>query len=194
MERRLDRLSVADYLEQESRSTIRHEFLDGETFPLAAASQRHKLIVSNLMRKAQATLTPQGPCRVFGAHVRVHVRDRNCFYYPDLTASTDPNDRDVPYVSRPCLVIEVLSPSTAIADRREKRMQYAAMPSLKEYVIVDQDRMRVNVFPRGDAQSTCMVRTSNEPDDLLELACLGTQIRLREIYMGVVFNGVDSDL
>jgi len=63
MERRLDRLSVADYLEQESRSTIRHEFLDGETFPLAAGSQRHKLIVSNLMRKAQATLTPQGPCR-----------------------------------------------------------------------------------------------------------------------------------
>ncbi len=190
MEKRLDRLSAADYLDQESRSAIRHEYLDGETFPLAAASHRHKQIVGNLMRRAQAAVTPTGSCRVYGSHVRVHVRDRNCFYYPDLSASTDPDDRDQPYVSRPCLVIEVLSPSTAIADRREKRMQYASIPSLKEYVIVDQDRMRVNVFPRDEGE--CMVRTSNDPDDVLELSCLGTQVRLREIYMGVDFSSEDS--
>jgi Uma2 family endonuclease len=192
MERRLDRLSVADYLEQESRSTIRHEYLDGETFPLADGSHRHKLIVSNLQRRAQAAVTPDRPCRVFGSHIRVHVRGRNCFYYPDLSASTNPNDRDVPYVSWPCLVVEVLSPSTALADRREKRVQYASIPSMTQYVVIDQDRMRVNVFPRGE--SNCMVRTSNEPDDMLELTCLGLQMRLRDIYMGVVFSGSDSDL
>jgi Uma2 family endonuclease len=191
MEKRLDRLSVADYLEQESRSAIRHEYLDGETFPLAAGSQRHKLIIGNLMRKAQAATTSNGSCRVYGSHVRVHVRDRNCFYYPDLSASTDPNDRDQPYVSRPCLVVEVLSPSTAIADRREKRMHYASIPSLKAYVIVDQERMRVNVFPRDEGE--CMVRTSNDPDDVLELPCLGTQLRLREVYMGVDFSRADAD-
>jgi Uma2 family endonuclease len=192
MERRLDRLSVADYLEQESRSTIRHEYLDGETFPLADGSRRHELIVSNLLRRAQAAITPESPCRVSGSHVRVHVRGRNCFYYPDLSVSTNPNDVDVPYVSWPCLIVEVLSPSTAISDRREKRVQYASIPSITQYVVIDQDRMRVNVFPRGE--NTCMVRTSNEPDDVLELTCLGVRMRLRDIYRGVVFSGIDPDL
>src|ERR1700760_2571658 len=175
MERRMDRLSVANYLEQESRSTIRHEYLDGETFPLADGSQRHKLIVSNLLRRAQAAVTPESPCRVFGSHVRVFVRGRNCFYYPDLSVSTNPNDRDVPFVSWPCLVVEVLSPSTALADRREKRVQYASIPSMNQYVVIDQDRMRVNVFPRGE--NNCIVRTSNEPDDVLVLNCLGLEMR-----------------
>jgi Uma2 family endonuclease len=190
MEKRLDRISATDYLEQESRGAIRHEYLDGETFPLSAASQRHKLIVSNLIRKAQAAVVPTGP-RVYGPHIRVHVRDRNCFYYPDLCATAEPNDRDQQFVSRPCLVVEVLSSSTAVVDRREKRMNYASILSLKEYVTVDQERMRVNVFPRGDGD--VMVKTFSDPDDVVEFACLGTQVNLREIYRGVDFGNADGE-
>jgi Uma2 family endonuclease len=193
MEKRVPRLSAAEYLEQESRSAIRHEYLDGETFPMPARSQRHNLIVSNLLLKAQSggAVRRDGPCQVFGSDMRVRVENRNCFYYPDMSACADPHNRTELYISQPCLVIEVLSSSTAIADRREKRLHYATIPSLLEYIVVDQDRMRVHIFPRDS--DDYVVRTLNEPQDAIQMACIDLQVSLREIYRGVDFSAAEDE-
>ena len=193
MEKRVPRVSAAEYLEQESRSAIRHEYLDGETFPMPARSQRHNLIVSNLLAKAQGagSVRWDGCCQVFGSDMRVRVENRNCFYYPDMSVCADPHHRTELYISQPCLVVEVLSPSTAVADRREKRLHYATIPSLLEYIVVDQDRMRVHVFPRDSADY--VVKTLNDPQDTLQFACLDLQLSLREIYRGVDLSAADEE-
>jgi Uma2 family endonuclease len=187
MEKQLVRLSAAEYLEQESRSAMKHEYLDGEVFPMGATSRNHNFVVGNLMQKARTAAVSRSQCQVFGSDTRVFVEPRNCFYYPDLSVSFDPSDRESRYLAHPSVIVEVLSPSTTGTDRREKRMHYATIPSLQEYVIVDQDRMRVNVFPRAD--SRLMLRILNEPDDIVEISSLGLRLSLREIYAGVEFEG-----
>jgi Uma2 family endonuclease len=190
MEKRVARMSAAEYLERESRNPIRHEYVDGETFPMPAHAQRHTWIVANLMLKAQSAARPGGSCQVFGSDMRVRVEDRNCFYYPDMCVCADPHNRTQFYLSQPCLIVEVLSPSTAVADRREKRLHYATIPSLQEYIVVDQDRMRVQIFPRDSDEY--VLRTLNEPGDTLMFSCLDLQVSLKEIYRGVDFTTDDE--
>jgi Uma2 family endonuclease len=115
--------------------------------------------------------------------MRIQVEARNCFYHPDVSACCDPNDRDELYVTSPCLIIEVLSPSTASIDRREKRASYATLTSLREYVIVDQDRMRVELFRRESRGWGGYIL--NQPDDLVELSYLSLRLTLSEIYEGI---------
>lgn len=175
--------SPAEYLARELRSASKSEYVDGEIFAMAGASRRHNLLVGNLLRRALNAAPAGGPCQVFGADMRVHVEARNSFYYPAVSACCDPDDRNELFTTRPCLIIEVLSPTSAAVDRREKRLSYATLASLHEYIIVDQDRMRVHVFPR--ASGPWMIRTLNEPDDVVHFSCLGLHLTLQEIYAGV---------
>ena len=183
MQKQSARLNAVEYLAKESRSTIKHEYVDGELYAMAGASRRHNLLVTNLIRRAGNAAAERGHCQVFGSDMKVHVEARNSFYYPDLSACCDPNDRDQRYITRPCLIVEVLSPATASVDRREKRLSYATLASLVEYVIVDQDRLRVDVYAGQGVP--WVARILNEPDDTLELSCLALRLKLRDIYEGV---------
>lgn len=183
MQRQACRTSPAEYLRSESASPTKHEYVDGEIYAMAGASRRHNLLASNLIRLAGNAAVERGGCQVFGSDMMVYVEARNSFYYPDVSGCCDPDDRDERYLTRPCFIVEVLSPATASVDRREKRLSYATLASLREYVIVDQDRMRVDVYA-GDARPW-LSRVLNEPDDVVELSCLGLSLQLKEIYAGV---------
>lgn len=172
-----------EYLDLEQRSSIKHEFVDGEIYVMSGASRRHNLLTTNLIRHAANAAAGRKGCQVFGSDMKVHVEARNSFYYPDVSATCDPEDRGELYLTRPCFIIEVLSPSTASVDRREKRLAYATLKSLREYVIVDQDRMRIDVYP--GAGSPWASRMLDQPQDVLELSCLGLRLALQDIYAGV---------
>jgi hypothetical protein len=95
----------------------------------------------------------------------------------------DPHDRDELCVKNPCLIIEVLSPSTASVDRREKRTSYATLISLREYIIVEQDRMRVELYRRESRGWEGYILSQS--DDFVELSCLVLRLTLSEIYEGI---------
>ncbi len=183
MQNAFARISVADYLDGELRSEIRHEYIDGEVYAMSGASRRHHLIATNLARHISNTAVNRRSCQVFIAGMKVFIESRNIFYYPDLFASCDPSDRDDYFSTKPCFVIEILSPSTAAIDRREKRQNYALLPSLREYVLVDQDRQRVDVY-RRDEQGAFNV-TRIEGSSSLHLSCLNLDLSLDDIYLGV---------
>ncbi|MGH2386882.1 MAG: Uma2 family endonuclease, partial [Chloroflexota bacterium] len=110
-------LSVEEYLELEENSTIKHEYLDGYVYAMVGGSVDYGAIVVNVL----AALRPQlrgGPYRVYNSDVGVRLGPRR-FVYPDLSVSCDPRDYangHAPFISRPRLVIEVLSPKTAVYD------------------------------------------------------------------------------
>jgi Uma2 family endonuclease len=176
-------LSPAQYLEWEMKSSVKHEYVDGEVYAMSGASRRHNLIVGNLLRRALNAAAEHGGCQVFGSGMRVQVEARNSYYYPDVSACCDRNDRDELYVTSPCFIIEVLSPSTASIDRREKRASYATLTSLLEYIIVDQDRMRVELYRRESHGWGGYIL--NQPDDFVELSCSGLRLTLSQIYEGI---------
>jgi Uma2 family endonuclease len=177
-------LTFADYLAREEQSPHRHEYVDGEMFAMSGASRAHNKIASNLHLLAGNAAKRAEGCDVFGPSMKLYVEKRNSAYYPDLTVACDPGDNDRLFVTRPCFVVEVLSPSTAHIDRREKRSAYETLPSLQEYLIVDQDRMRVYVYFRR--AGVWLVQILTQPEDIVTCSCLNLRMTLQQIYDGVV--------
>lgn len=183
MQRKRAHISVAEYLASEAKSARKREYVDGEIFVMAGASRRHNQIVMNLLICAGNAAKATSGCQVFGSDMKLYVESRNSVYYPDLSASCDPTDDNEGYLTRPCLIVEVLSPSTASIDRREKRSCYETLTSLHEYFIVDQDRRRVNVYSRH--AGVWLVQVFDQPVDVIEFSCLDLRMTLQQIYEGV---------
>jgi len=177
-------LSAADYLEGEQISDIRHEFVDGHVFAMAGAGESHNLIAGNVFAKLR-NLVRGGPCRVFISDMKLNVVEWNAFYYPDVMVVCDDSDTQPFFKQNPCLVVEVLSPSTASTDRREKMLAYRTVPSLRDYLLISQDKRRVEVFRRG-ADGTWAEAVVVEAGDV-GLECVQTSLALDDIYEDVKF-------
>lgn len=175
-------LTPTEYLEREEGSPVKNEYVDGEIYAMSGAKRRHNLIAANILGHAWREATARG-CQAFGSDMKVHVEAHNCFYYPDVSVCCDRSDKDEAYLTHPCFIVEVLSPSTANIDRREKRASYATIESLREYVIVDQDRMRVDLYRREANGWRGYVLTQQE--EVVESSCLNLKLTLAQIYEGV---------
>jgi len=124
-----------------------------------------------------------GPCRVFSSDMKVAL-DPRLFYYPDVMVVCDPTDVEPYFKSRPCLLVEVLSPATEIIDRREKLYGYRRLPSLEAYVLVDQVERRVELYRRDEAGDWRYEIV--EGQGAVALPCVPLTMPLDEIYEGLI--------
>jgi Uma2 family endonuclease len=176
-------LSPAQYLAWEEQSPVKYEYVSGEMYAQSGARRAHNLIAGNLYSRAWTAAKARPGCQVFGSDMKVYVAARDSFYYPDLSVCCDPADRHDLYLTHPCFIVEVTSASTALIDRREKRASYLTLDSLREYVIVDQSRMRVDVCRRESVGWRGYMLAY--PDEIVECSCLALRIELAQIYEGV---------
>jgi Uma2 family endonuclease len=184
LDRRTPLLSVEDYLELEASSTIRHEYVDGYLYALAGASQRHNEIVLNVSERLRAAAR-RGNCRVRAIEIMLRNTDSR-YYYPDVLLTCDPKDFGERAVSSPCVIVEVLSPSTEQVDQREKLFAYTTIQSLRAFYIVHQDRRTVENHWRDD-EGTWWHGTLHG-GGALHVPCLNNDLPLEEIYEGVTFD------
>ncbi|RIK41031.1 MAG: Uma2 family endonuclease [Chloroflexi bacterium] len=177
-------LTIDEYLALESASEIRHEYVGGMLYAMAGATQRHNRIAMNVA--AQLWNGARGTdCAVYGSDMLVRIGDNAC-YYPDAVVVCDPADEEPMYLTQPCLIVEVSSPSTASADRRDKLMGYCAIESLQEYLIVFQDEQRVIRHFRD--QKGAWWHEELAPGRMLHLRCPEMLLNVAEIYEGVDFS------
>ncbi|BAZ13597.1 hypothetical protein NIES4071_54360 [Calothrix sp. NIES-4071] len=149
-DRRQEYISPEEYLEGEKVSEIKHEYIDGEVYAMAGASDAHTTIALNLATMLLTNLRGSG-CRVFMSDMKAQVHRRSRYYYPDVMVTCDVRDRDSEYSkSHSCLIIEVLSEGTEAKDRGTKFKDYRRSPSLQEYVLISQDTMNVDIFRRNE--------------------------------------------
>jgi Uma2 family endonuclease len=181
--RKPNRLSEREYFDFENASKLRHEFVGGVIFAMVGGSDRHNLICGNVFAAIRPNLA--APCQAFSAQMklRVSLADSVDHYYPDVFVTCDASDRAPLCRERPCLIIEVLSDSTEMDDRRSKFLAYTTIPSLQEYVLIAQDVPQLEVMRR---------RASWKPeylfaDDTLRLESLGLSVPVREIYRDIAF-------
>ena len=170
------------YLAWEAEQAGKHEFVRGEVFAMTGTSVRHNLICGNLFAHLHAHLRNR-PCRVFFADIKLRVDAADAYFYPDLLVTCSTADRAEPYVMRePCVVVEVLSPATAAYDQGAKFDAYRQLPSLREYVLIDPERISVHVYHRNeDGHWTFLPYTTGET---VELSSLGLQVPVAGIYAG----------
>ena len=175
-----------EYLQWEERQKEKHEYVDGQIYAMAGASENHVDITTNLTVILASHLRV-GNCKVFPTDMRLHIASKSIYYYPDLLVTCDPRDRqNKQYKSYPCLIIEVLSESTEAKDRGVKFAHYQTLESLQEYVLVSQWEKRVEVFRRTDRQFWLLQTLTD--DDIIELQSINLSIPVTAIYEGVDFS------
>ena len=170
-----------EYLDGELHGELRHEYIDGQVYAMTGASDRHGLILNALAYSMTPAARRKG-CQLFTSDMklRLEIGGKTCFYYPDLLLSCDPQDRE-PYFRRsPCLIVEVLSPSTERIDRREKLFAYQTIPSLREYLLIDPDKRCIEIYRFGNP-----VRHEIHTEGSFRLDCLDAELTVDEIYMDV---------
>jgi Uma2 family endonuclease len=182
---RVPKLTIEEYLEFEERSSVRHEYIDGQIFAMSGATEAHNVICGNLYALVHAHVRGTG-CRASINDMKVHVKIARSFYYPDIMVTCEPFEAKSVFKDSPVLIVEVLSPSTKQVDRREKLVAYRQLASLKEYVIVHQDRQRIEIY-RKDSDDQWEISTLVGVDEL-QLKSLSKPVRIpvSAIYEDVV--------
>jgi Uma2 family endonuclease len=174
------RFSAQDYLAWEAEQSEKHEYLAGEVFAMAGASDAHVTISLNLAITLRSHLRGK-PCRVYIADMKVEVARAEAFFYPDVFVSCSATDAQLADRKRePLLVIEVLSPATASYDRGAKFAYYRQLDSLQEYVLVDTERVSVDVFRRDPTGHWVLYPYG--PEGSVELASVGLTLPVATIY------------
>jgi Uma2 family endonuclease len=178
-----------EYLAAERLSDYRSEYLDGGVYPMTGGSVSHVLITGNLIVELGAQLRAR-PCRVFPIDMKVRLPDSRKFFYPDVMVvcgelQFHDNRKDI--ILNPDAVIEVLSPSTEAFDRGAKFEAYQTIESLKEYVLVAQDKPRVEQFVRRDGGKWSYTAVEGL-ESSLALPSIEGSLNLSAVYDKVDFN------
>jgi len=184
--KKLELVSVEDYLAAELISPIKHEYLGGVVYAMAGARNAHNLIGMNTAGALYARLRGQ-PCRPFNSDTKIRIRlaSQVRFYYPDASVVCRPNPQTDSFQDEPAVLFEVLSRRSRRIDEGEKKDAYLTIPSLNVYVTVESDTAALVAFRRTAGG---FVREIYQGlDAVLPLGEIGIDLPLAEIYKTVQF-------
>jgi Uma2 family endonuclease len=176
-------LTPEAYLAIERQAEYKSEYFNGEMFAMAGASPHHVLIVTNVPSELRWQLKRR-PCTVYSTDLRVKVSTTGLYTYPDVTVVCGQpqfDDEHQDTLLNPTLIVEVLSQSTKDYDRGEKFEQYRTLESLKEYILIAQNRCHVEQFVR-QPDNRWLLSESNQLEDIIELSSIGCHLALTEAY------------
>jgi Uma2 family endonuclease len=184
------RMSPEEYLTFERAADMKHEYVDGEVRAMSGASLRHVTIVANLTIRIGEQVRGRG-CRVLTSDMRVMAPGYPSYLYPDLAVVCGApvmGDDQFDILTNPTLLIEVLSPSSSNYDRGEKWEKYRRIESLREYLVVSQDRAHVERYTR-QGERFWLLSEAAELAERVELESIGCTLTLSEIYEQVAIAG-----
>ena len=179
-------LTPEEYLQLEAASDIKHEYLDGEIYAMAGATDTHVTIAGNIFALLLAHLRGSD-CRVYISDMKVSIEAKNRFFYPDVMVTCDTQDREnSTYKQFPRLIIEVLSDSTEAFDRGDKFADYQSLPSLQEYVLINTRKARIECFRRTD-EGLWLLQFYELEDSRFALTSMEFTGKISEVYEQVDF-------
>ena len=182
--------SFEDYLAVERAcSDEKHEYVAGQVFAMTGATYNHNLIVTNVAGELRQQLKTR-PCTVVANDMRLRIQVADACTYPDVVVLCDRpafHDRRKDVLTNATLLVEVLSPSTEGYDRGCKFAIYRGLPSLRQYVLIAQDRFCVDLFTR-QPDGRWLLAAYNAPDDPVPFESIACTLALREIYDKVDFD------
>lgn len=178
-------ISPEDYLAAEEISTIKHEYIDGQTYAMAGASDAHVTISLNFASALRNHVRGTG-CRIYMSDMKAQIDTANIYYYPDVIVTCDARDREFTnYKKYPCLIVEVLSPKTEAFDRGDKFADYQQLETLQEYVLISQKRQRLECF-RRNTEGFWVLQTYNQGSEI-NLTSIDFRTSLDNLYEDVTF-------
>lgn len=186
-------LSPAQYLAKERKAEFKSQYYRGEMFAMAGASREHNLIVANLVGEIGNALKNRR-YEVYPSDMRVKVTATGLYTYPDATVVCgDPEFEDEQFdtLTNPTVLFEVLSDSTESWDRGGKFRQYRDIPSLKEYVMVTQDRASVERYIR-QTDGGWLLQEIESIEASVQFDSINVLVPLAEIYRNIRFEDAEK--
>lgn len=178
-------LTPEEYLALERKATFKSEYISGEILAMSGASLAHTRITADIVTELNIQLRGR-ECEVISNDMRVRTSPKGAYFYPDIIVFCgEPQFEDNVFdtLLNPTLVVEVLSPSTEAYDKGEKFRHYQELTSLREYILVSQDRIRVEHYRLAKTQ---WVQTElHAIEGVLSLASIGCELPLQDIYRRV---------
>lgn len=176
-------ISPEEYLALERKAEYKSEYIDGEVFAMAGGSERHNLIVANIIAGLHSQLLG-GSCRVYPSDLKIRAPKPRFFYYPDVSVvcgETKFLDEHKDVVLNPLIIFEVLSEGTAAFDRGKKFQDYQQLETLAEYVLVSQDETLVEHYVKQENGSWIYTKLSGLNISLV-LPTIKSELELSFIY------------
>ena len=175
-----NRISFSEYLTGETVAEERHEYVDGKVFTMAGASENHEIVALNLASAIHQHLKGTG-CRVFKGDMKLKIalHRRDLGYYPDIMVTCDPKDAHQHYKESPKLLIEIMS--SYKTDHMEKLFAYQQIPTLEQYLIVNQDpdEKQAWLYQRSQAWD----QEEGAPNGVIQLDSIDFSTPLEDLYL-----------
>jgi Uma2 family endonuclease len=185
-------MSPQEYLEWEPKQELRYEYVDGEIFAMTGGTKPHNRIAGNLYIAIDIHLG-EGGCDLYMSDVKVQISPSGPYHYPDIVVTCDAKDRESNQaIEFPCLIIEVLSPSTESYDRGAKFNHYRKITTLQEYVLVQADAIGVECFRRNE--KGLWVLYPYEAGGIITLESIGLSLPIEALYRQVRFDMPENKL
>ena len=179
------KLTPEEYFVWEEKQLLRHEYLNGEVYAMNGGTQNHGRIASNIIFIVKGHLRGGG-CQVGNSDCRVNIFETKDYVYPDVSVTCDARDRTaIQAIQYPCLIVEVLSPSTASYDRGDKFRLYRRNPSLQDYVLVEAEKIAIDLYRKNDRGNWEIF--NYQPGDNIELQSVDLSFPIESVYEDIVF-------
>jgi Uma2 family endonuclease len=185
--------SPKEYLSLERAAETKHEYFNGRIYARPSASRAHSIIAINILGEFGSQLRGHS-CEAYGSDMRVNVSDTGLYTYPDASVACGEikfADSVTDTLLTPTLLVEVLSKSTEAYDRGDKFAHYRRIPSLKEVLLVSQDRPRIERFVRQDEE--WILTEFSGMEAVMDLPSIGCKLALQEVYDKVQFPPVGAE-
>ena len=181
-------ISEEEYLEAERLSTEKHEYFQGEIFAMSGASENHNIIAINCTADLRFKLKGK-KCRPYGSDMRMNIPENTLYTYPDLSVYCDEIetlDDKFDTAKKPTIIIEILSKSTRNYDQGEKFALYREIPTIKEYILIDSEKIKV-ILNTKTSNSSWSLNEFVSINDKFEIKSLEIEMNLLDIYEDVKF-------
>jgi Uma2 family endonuclease len=167
------RFTPEEYFAWEEQQLERHEYINGEVYAMSGESINHSDIAGNSLI-------------LLNSDARVNIVESTNYVYPDISVTCNERDQiTTQYITYPCLIVEVLSPTTEAYDRGNKFRMYRQNPSLQEYVLVDADAVEIEMFRKNDGDNWRII--NYQSGDLVELKSVNLTFPIEDVYEGIIF-------
>lgn len=179
------KLTPEEYFAWEAGQRSRHEYIGGEIYAMSGGTVNHSEIAGNLLAIFKRHLRGSG-CRTLTSDARVNIQGTSDYVYPDVSVTCDERDRVTPqFIVYPCLVVEVLSPTTEAYDRGQKFSMYRRNESLRDYVLVSAEAMAIDLYHQNEDGRWDIL--DYRSGDVVDLKSVGLRVAIEEIYENIVF-------
>lgn len=184
------RFTPEEYLKMERQADHKSEYYSGEIFAMAGASFPHNVLVANTVLEFGNRLRGR-PCRAVSSDQRVLVKPTGLYTYPDVVivcGQPQFGDDHLDTLTNPLVIIEVLSPSTELYDRGEKFAHYQRLKSLQDFLLIAQDKCRIEHYSRrSEEEGQWLLTVLDDMQAVIRIASVDVELTLSGIYEGVEF-------